>query len=268
MRLGGALLSKALGAAAILVRPGITLKDLDDEAERVIRAGGGEPSFKGYSGDSSESPFPSTMCVSVNEELVHGAGNRPVALQEGDIVSLDIGCWYKGLCTDMAVTVPVGKISKERQMLLKATREALEKAVSVVHVGGYIHDVGHAVESVIKPYGFGIVRALVGHGVGHAIHEAPHVPNFVDPNVPKVRIRDGMCIAIEPMISLSQDYRVKTSDDGWTVVMADKAPAAHFEMTVAITKAGTEILTPLPQLVIAGSLSIPSDEANSPVVSF
>jgi len=246
MREGGALLSRALGAAVALVRPGITMAELDIEAERMIRAGGGEPSFKGYSGDPGEPPFPSAMCVSVNDELVHGAGNRPIVLQEGDIVSLDIGCWFKGLCTDMAVTVPVGKVSKEKRELMEATREALEKAVGVVRVGGYIHDVGYAVESVIKPRGFGIVRALVGHGVGHAIHELPHVPNFTDSNAPKVHIRDGLCIAIEPMISLSPDYRVKTSDDGWTVIMADKSPAAHFEMTVAITKAGTEILTPLP----------------------
>lgn len=247
MREGGALLSRALGAAVVLVRPGVKMAELDAEAERVIREGGGEPSFKGYAADdSSISPFPSAMCVSVNEELVHGAGNRQIALQEGDIVSLDIGCWYKGLCTDMAVTVPVGEIAEDRKQLLRVTRAMLEKAVGAARVNGYIHDISRAVESVVQPHGFGIVHALVGHGVGHAVHEAPHVPNFTDPNAPKVRIRDGMCLAIEPMVSMGKDYRVKTAKDGWTIVMADGSPSAHFEMTIAITKAGTEILTPLP----------------------
>lgn len=245
MREGGALLSRALKAAVALARPGVKMAELDAEAERVIREGGGEPSFKGYSSDPSEPSFPSAMCVSVNEELVHGAGNRQIALQEGDIVSLDTGCWYKGLCTDMAVTVPIGEISGERKELLRVTRAALEKAVGAVRVGGYIHDISRAVESVVQPHGFGIVHALVGHGVGHAVHEAPHVPNFTDPNAPKVRIRDGMCLAIEPMVSMGKDYRVKTAKDGWTIVMADGSPSAHFEMTIAITKAGVEILTPL-----------------------
>lgn len=246
MREGGALLSRALKAAVALARPGVEMAELDAEAERVIRDGGGEPSFKGYSGDPSGASFPSAMCVSVNEELVHGAGNRQITLQEGDIVSLDIGCWYKGLCTDMAVTVPVGEISGERKELLRVTRAALEKAVGAARVGGHIHDISRAVESVVQPHGFGIVHALVGHGVGHAVHEAPQVPNFMDPNAPKVRISDGMCLAVEPMVSMGKDYRVKTAKDGWTIVMADGSPSAHFEMTIAITKAGTEILTPLP----------------------
>ena len=245
MREGGALLSRALNAAIDVVRVGVAICDLDAAAEKTILAGGGEPSFKGYRTSKHTPPFPSTLCVSVNEEVVHGLGNRSRTLKEGDLVGLDIGCWYKGLCTDMAVTVPVGKVSLEATKLMQVTRESMEAGVRAAVVGNEIKDIGVAVEAIVKPHGYGIVRALVGHGVGHAVHEDPHVPNYVDGRAPYVPIVNGMCLAIEPMIGLG-DYPVTTADDGWAVLMADGSIGAHFEVTVVCLKGGTEILTPLP----------------------
>lgn len=245
MREGGHLLSRALKAACDAVRPGITLPELDAVATRVIREGGGEPSFMGYKSHPDDEPFPSTMCISINEEIVHGRGDRNIALKEGDIVGLDIGLWYKGLCTDMAVTVPVGKVSEEATKLMSVTREACLAGANAVHVGGFIGDVAKAVESVVNPHGYGIVRALVGHGVGHKVHEGPHVPNYIDKRYPKVEVVENMCLAIEPMIGLGT-WDVDTAEDGWTVVMKDRKIGAHFEVTLAVTKEGIEILTPLP----------------------
>ncbi len=245
MREGGHLLSRALAAAVAVVKPGVKLFEIDAEGERVIREGGGEPSFKGYRISKEDPPFPSTLCISVNEEIVHGPGDRDIALKEGDIVGLDIGCWYKGLCTDMAVTVPVGKVSKEARKLMDVTKEATLAGVTAAKAGGLVSDIGAAVEKVVNPHGYGIVRALVGHGVGHKVHEDPHVPNYVNARAPKFEIKPGMCLAIEPMIALG-GWEVETADDGWTVVMSDGSIGAHFEVTVAITEKGTEILTPLP----------------------
>lgn len=245
MRAGGALLSRALASAVAAVRPGVPIRDLDAIAEKTIRDGGGTPSFLGYKTAPEDTPFPSTLCISVNEEVVHGPGNRPMVLNEGDIVGLDIGCWYQGLCTDMAVTVPVGKVSEQAIELMRVTRESLLAGVAAAKVGGSIRDISTAIEAHVKPYGYGIVRSLVGHGVGHKVHEAPHVPNFVDKHYPHVEILDGMCLALEPMIALG-DWRVKTAKDGWTIVTSDGSLSAHFEVTIACTKAGTEILTPLP----------------------
>lgn len=247
MRRGGALLSRALKATVEAVRPGITVRELDEIGERVIQEGGGEPSFKGYQPSPEDTPFPSTICISINEEIVHGLGNRDIKLKEGDIVGLDIGCWFEGLCTDMAVTVPVGEVSPEARTLMDVTKTSLLAGVEAAKVGGKIKDISRAVEETVKPHGYGIVRALVGHGVGHQVHESPHVPNFVSDRYPDVEILDGMCLAIEPMLGLGGDYRVDTADDGWSIVMADGSLGAHFEVTIAVTKeGGVEILTPLP----------------------
>jgi methionyl aminopeptidase len=247
MRKGGALLSRALKAAADTVGVGVLLKDIDAAAEKVILEGGGEPSFKGYKGSPEDTPFPSTVCVSVNEEIVHGLGNRDRKLKDGDIVGLDIGCWYEGMCTDMAVTVPVGTVTEEVKQLMKVTKDALMKGVSAAKVGGRIVDISKAIEGHVKPFGFGIVRALVGHGVGHEVHEAPHVPNYVSDRYPDIEIQEGMCLALEPMFGLGGDYRVDTAPDGWAIIMSDGTYGAHFEVTIVITKEfGAEIITPLP----------------------
>lgn len=247
MREGGALLSRALGTAIAAAKPGVRTDELDRIAEGVIREGGGVPSFLNYRGSKLEPAFPCSLCASINDEVVHGAASRGVELKEGDIVGLDLGCEYKGLFTDMSMTVPVGKVSKEAEDLMKATRQALYDAVDAVKVSGTISDIGHAVEKSVAPHGYGIVRSLVGHGVGHAVHEDPRVPNFVDPGAKKVKIVEGMCLALEPMITIG-DYQVTTLDDGWTVATADGSLSAHFEVTVVAQKGGPEILTPLPEL--------------------
>lgn len=248
MRRGGALLSRALQAAVDAVKPGVTLRQLDDIATHVIEEGGGRPSFKGYAA-GGDIPFPSTMCISVNDEIVHGLGNRDIVLKEGDIVGLDIGLWLDGLCTDMAVTVPVGKVSKERLALLRATRDAMMAGVDAAKVGGMISDISGAVQDAVDEKKYGIVRSLVGHGVGHKIHEAPHVPNFRSKGFAPVKIVSGMCLAIEPMLTTGSDD-VMTADDGWTITTVDGSDAGHFEVTIAITEDGVEILTPQPDVRI------------------
>jgi methionyl aminopeptidase len=245
MREGGHILARALKAAVDAVRPGVTVAEVSAAGEKVILDSGGKPSFKGYKTRPTDSPFPSALCISVNEEIVHGSGDRDRVLNEGDIVGLDIGLWFKGLCTDMAVTVPVGKVSDEALKLMAVTKKSMEKAVETAIVGHTVKDIGRAVEAVVNPHGYGIVRALVGHGVGHEVHEAPHIPNFTSPNQKEIPLEHGMCIAIEPMIALG-DYHVETADDGWSIIMRDGSLGAHFEVTIAITNEGTEILTPLP----------------------
>lgn len=238
-------MSKALKAAVDAVKPGVIIRDLDKIAEQVILDGGGTPSFKGYQPHKEDTPFPSTVCISINDEIVHGLGNRDIELKEGDVVGLDIGCWYEDICTDMAVTVPVGEVSDELKKLITVTKESLYKGVEAAKVGNLISDIGVAVENYVKPHGYGIIRSLVGHGVGHAVHEAPHVPNFVSSKYPKVEIVEGMCLALEPMLALG-DWKVKTADDGWSIVIEDGTVGAHFEVSIVITKDGTEIVTPLP----------------------
>lgn len=248
MRRGGALLSRALQAAVDAVKPGVTMRTLDDIATRVIEEGGGKPSFKGYTAGGSK-PFPSTMCISVNHEIVHGLGNREIVLREGDIVGLDIGLWLEGLCTDMAVTVPVGKITKERLALLRTTRDAMYAGVDAATVGNTVMDIAGAIEDAVDQSTYGIVTSLVGHGVGHKVHEAPHVPNYRGKQFPAVKLVEHMCLALEPMLTTGSDEAV-TADDGWTIETEDGSDAAHFEVTIVITKNGPEIITPQPNIAI------------------
>ncbi len=246
MREGGLILSNALKAAVEKVAVGVSLKDLDIAAEKYMINAGAKPSFKNYQSSPSDTPFPSTVCISVNEEIVHGLGNRDRLLKEGDVVGLDIGCWYKGLCTDMAVSVIVGEGSDEIKKFLDVTKGSLMKGVNAAKVGGSVKDISRAIEEFVKPHGYSIVRALVGHGVGHKVHEAPHVPNFVADHYDEIEILDGMCLALEPMLGLGKDHHVVTAKDGWAVSMKDGSIGGHFEVTIAITKHGVEILTPLP----------------------
>lgn len=244
MREGGKILSQALAEAIKAVRPGVFISELDKIAEASLLAVGAKPSFKGYRGSRNDPPFPTTLCVSVGSEVVHGTADRWVKLKEGDIVGIDIGCEYKGRFTDMAATVPVGKVSKKEEELMRVTRESLLAGVRAARPKGDVRDISRAVEDCVKPYGYGIVTALVGHGVGHAVHEDPHVPNYFSPRAPQVLLKPGMCLAIEPMIALGSG-EIKTADDGWTAVTRDGSSAAHFEVTIVITKNGHEILTPM-----------------------
>ena len=166
-------------------------------------------------------------------------------IKVGDIVGLDIGMWYEGLATDMATTVMVGEVAEPTQKLVAATRASLERALSVVRAGRFIHDVSNSIDDFLTPQGYGIVRDLVGHGVGHAVHEEPAVPHFRDRYAPRVKMQEGMVLAIEPMVTLGT-WKVRTKRDGWTVVTADGKPAAHFELTIVVTKDGYELITPWP----------------------
>lgn len=248
MRRGGALLSRALQAAVDAVKPGVTMRELDDIATKVIEDGGGKPSFKGYKAGGSI-PFPSTMCISVNDEIVHGVGTRDVVLEEGDIVGLDIGCWLEDLCTDMAVTVPVGTVTKDRLALMRATRDVMMAGVEAAAPGKMIADISGAIEDATDVDRYGIVRSLVGHGVGHKIHEPPNVPNYRGKQFQPVKIVPGMCLAIEPMLTTGSED-TKVAKDGWTIATVDGSDAAHYEVTIAITENGCEILTPQPKIKI------------------
>lgn len=244
LREGGHILSRILGELASRVRPGVTTGELDDLSEKLMREAGGEGSFKGYKAGGSV-PFNGTVCTSINHEVVHGPPHPSRAVKDGDIIKLDIGLRYKGLCTDMAVTVPVGGVSRQALKLMATTRESLFAGVEMVKPGQSVREIGKAVQKTCERDGFGVVRALVGHGVGKKVHEDPPVPNFDDPDMPRVTLKTGMVIAIEPMVNAGT-WEVDLADDEWTFVTADGKLSAHFEVTIVVTDDGFEILTPLP----------------------
>lgn len=216
------------------IKPGVTTKELDALAEKFIRSKDATPSFKGYQG------FPGSICTSINEQVVHGIpGNTK--LKEGDIISIDIGACYKGYHGDSAWSYPVGKISKEKQDLLRETEESLWEGLKVIKAGARIGDIGYAVETYANKYHLGVVKELVGHGVGTSIHEDPDVPNFGNKNTGP-RLKEGMVIAVEPMLTLGSPDIVML-DDEWTIETEDYSPSAHFEHTVVVTRDGYEILT-------------------------
>lgn len=240
---GGKLLGEILERLSREVRPGITTGELDALAEEWIVKAGGAPSFKGYQSEGDRSPYPATVCISVNEEVVHGIPSKR-ALKEGDIVGLDIGMEYKGFFTDTAVTVPVGRVSDEAQSLLDDTRQSLEAGIQAATIGNRIGDIGQAVSRVALPRRRGVIRELVGHGVGLAVHEDPQIPNYGDPGTgPK--IVEHMVLALEPMFTMG-DRKVTLADDGWTWVTKDGSLSAHFEHTILITKEGPVVVTRRP----------------------
>ena len=241
MRSSGRRLAEVAAMLRETVCEGITTADLDAMAEDKIRSMGAIPAFKGYAPDGG-TPFPSTICASPNEQVVHGIPTN-VPLRDGDIISIDMGLHHGGYFADMAFTVPIGKPSEEVQSLLDVTRQSLYIGIAAAQAGRRIGDIGHAIESSIKPHDLGIVRQYVGHGIGRALHERPSVPNYGKPNTGDL-IKPGMCLALEPMVTLGT-WRTKTLKDKWTVVTADGTLAAHFEHTIAITPTGTELLTVL-----------------------
>jgi methionyl aminopeptidase len=236
MARAGGIVAATLDLVRQAVRPGVSTEELDAAAEKFIRSHpGATPSFKGLYG------FPKTLCTSINEEIVHGIPSTRRVLREGSIVSVDVGVYVDGFHADAATTVPVGEISDEASRLLDVTQEALAAGIAQARLGNHVGDIGHAVQEVAEGAGFGVVRELVGHGVGQRMHEDPQVPNHGQPHRGP-RLQAGMTLAIEPMITLG-DYGTKLLDDKWTVVTADGSLAAHFEHTVAITKEGPRILT-------------------------
>ncbi|MCE9585879.1 type I methionyl aminopeptidase [Candidatus Uhrbacteria bacterium] len=247
LREGGVLLSRTLAEIRKACVAGATSEELDAIAIKRFAEAGAKPSFLGYKIDKDGSPFPGALCVSINDEVVHGLPIPARVIKEGDVVGLDIGVWYKGLCTDMATTVIVGKTDEKTRKLVEDTRESLVLALKEVRAGKFIHDISNAIDDYLTPKGYGIVRDLVGHGVGHAVHEEPQIPHYRDRRAPRVKLETGMVLAIEPMITLG-DWHVYMKDDEWTIATDDGSTSAHFEVTVAVTDEGYELITPWPDL--------------------
>ncbi len=233
---GGAILYETLEHAKAAVRPGITTLQLDKLVEDFIRSHeGATPAFKGLYG------FPGSACISVNEEVVHGIPSHKRVLQEGDIVSLDVGVKLDGMYTDSAATVPVGEVDAITQKLLEVTQRALAAGIAAATPDNHVGDIGAAIQAVVEPEGFSIVRELVGHAVGFALHEELQIPNYGKPKRGK-KLMPGLTIAIEPMVNVGT-ARTRTLADKWTVVTADGKRSAHFEHTVAVTEDGPRIIT-------------------------
>lgn len=236
IRQAGGVVAGLLTHLAGLVRSGIKTKVLDDACRDYLKQGKAQPAFLGYRG------FPACVCVSVNEEVVHGIpGERKIS--EGDLVSIDAGAVVDGWYADAAVTVAVGNVPPRARLLIETTQEALQAGIAQAIVGNRISDISHAVQQALSPHGFGIVRDFVGHGIGRALHEDPPIPNFGAPHMGP-RLKAGMVLAIEPMVTMG-GYEVKVLADGWTAVTRDGSWAAHFEHTLAVTDEGPQLLTDL-----------------------
>jgi len=240
LREGGRRLALVLRTLADTAKAGVTPKELDALAETLIRSGGDEPAFLNYQPDLAKIPFPATLCVSVNDAVVHGIPTD-VPLKNGDIVGLDLGIRHKNLFTDAAITVAIGKISAEAKELMKVTREALEIGIREARPGNYTGDIGYAIERYIAPHRYGIVRELAGHGVGHEIHEEPYVPNY-GLRGEGTKLKPGMVIAIEPMVTTGEGA-VRLARDKFTYLTKDGSLSAHFEHTLVITEGVPEVLT-------------------------
>jgi methionyl aminopeptidase len=233
------IVAEVLALVGSNIRPGVEARVLDALAEEYIRAQAGVPAFKGY-GHQKDNLFPATLCVSVDSEVVHGIpdGRR---LEEGQVVSIDVGVKKDGYFGDGARTFAVGAISEEKTRLLRVTRESLERAIAAIRPGIHLEDVSATVQQHVEAAGFSVVRDLVGHGIGRELHEEPSIPNFGTPGRGPL-LKEGMVLAIEPMVNAGQ-YHVELGGDGWTVRTRDGRPSAHFEHTVAVTAEGAEVLT-------------------------
>ena len=244
LREGGRRHAKILARLALAVVPGVSTKNLNDLAEKLITENGDESAFLDYTPKGAKRPYPASLCVSINDEVAHGIPNeKEKILKEGDIVSLDLGLRHNGLITDAAVTIPVGKIDERAKKLIEITKKALAVGISAAHKGGYVGDIGATIEKFVKSTAadYGIVRDLAGHGVGYAVHEPPFVPNFGEKGKGK-KLLPGMVLAIEPMLNEGSE-KVVLDDDGYTYKTADGKRSAHFEHTIVITENGAEILT-------------------------
>ena len=235
MREAGRITGEALLVARDRIRPGISTKELDDVIRQHIEKRGAKPSFLGLYG------FPGSACISINDEVIHGIPSKQRILQEGDIVKIDVGAFYKGFHGDSARTFPVGNVSKEAKRLIAVTKQSFYEGLAAIKIGNRVGDIGHAIDSYVRTNGFSVVRRYVGHGVGHAVHEAPDVPNFGTPGRGP-RLCAGLVIAVEPMVNIGT-YDVIEHADGWTVKTADHSLSAHYENTVALTEEGVINLT-------------------------
>ncbi len=235
MRESGLVTKEILTRLEDYIKPGISTADIDTYVENIIRSNNMIPSFKGYQG------FPGSICASINEEIVHGIPSKKVILKEGDIISIDVGCTHKGYVTDAARTYAVGKISDEAEKIITSAKEAFFKGLEFCKVGYRVSDISNAIQTKVEADGFGVVRELVGHGVGQNMHEEPQIPNYGKPGRGP-RLQEGMVLAIEPMITQGT-YEVETLLDNWTIVTNDRKLAAHYENTVVITDGEPELLT-------------------------
>jgi methionyl aminopeptidase len=231
---GGKILAEIMRELKNKVQPGITTEELDRAAEALILNSGGRCSFKGHEG------YPSCLCASINEEIVHGRPSDRV-LKEGDIISLDLGIFYSGFHTDMAITIPVGKVSKEVEKLIETTKNALRAGIKEVKPGNYFGDIGYAVQKYVEGYGFNVVRELCGHGIGRELHEEPKILNYGNPHTGP-EIKEGMVFCIEPMVTTG-NWHLKKTSDGHGYETEDGSLSCHFEHTVAVTRNGCQILT-------------------------
>lgn len=235
MREAGRLVGEVLTELSTHVEPGVTTADLDALAEKRIVAAGATPAFKGYHG------YPATICASINDEVIHGIPSGRRVLNEGDIISIDVGVSLDGYYGDSAITLPVGQVSEEAARLLRVTEESLYKAIECVRPGSRVSDIGHAVQRHVESFGFSVVREFVGHGIGRSLHEDPQVPNYRT-GARGVRLQEGLVLAIEPMVNAGGP-EVYVKDDGWTAATRDGRLSAHFEHSVAVTATGPYILS-------------------------
>jgi methionyl aminopeptidase len=240
LREGGKRLSRVLDVLEKMVAPGVATQDIDTLAEKLIREGGDVPAFKDYQPAGASYPYPATVCISVNEEIVHGLPGSRV-LKEGDVVGLDIGLSHEGLIVDMARTVPVGAVSPEVAHLLEVTKAALKAGIKAAKVGKRIGDIAATIQAYGDKEGYGIVRELGGHGVGHAVHELPFVPNYGKAGTGPL-LKENMVLALEPMFNLGSDDAI-LAEDGYTYKTSDGSVSAHFEHTIVLTKKGPEVVT-------------------------
>ncbi len=229
------IVARAIEAIRSIITAGVTTKELEQVAEDIIRSRGGIPAFKGYRG------YPASICASVNDEVVHGIPSVGRKLEEGDIISIDLGVIYKGYIGDAAVTIPVGKITDEIRRLLQVTEQSLYAGIEKARANNRLTDISNAIQRFVESNGYSVVRAFVGHGVGRALHEDPQIPNFGPPGKGP-RLKPGMTIAIEPMVN-EGTHEIFLLDDGWTAKTSDGKLSAHFEHTIVINKDGAEILT-------------------------
>ena len=241
LRESGKRLSVVLAEVIEAARAGVATMELDILAERLIREAGGTPIFKGY-GAGSGRPFPGSVCISINEEVVHGIPSAKRILQDGDILKLDIGMRFEGMVSDMARSIAIGTVSPEAEKLMKVTEESLLAGISVLKPGARVSDYARAVQEHVEKNGFSVVRDLVGHSVGRELHEDLQIPNYLTRELPDIVFQRGMTLALEPMVNAGKFY-VKMGPDGWVFVTSDGSLSAHFEDTVVITDKGVEILT-------------------------
>lgn len=243
MRRAGSLLGRILEQLEALVTPGLSTEDIDDEAMRLMELYNAEPVLLGYHPEFAPRPYPAAICTSVNDVIVHGVPNEdPILLADGDIVGIDVSLAYEGMFVDAARTVAVGTIDEASQKLLAVTKEARSIGIAAAKPGSTVGDIGYAIQSFVKPYGFGIVEELCGHGIGFAVHEEPFVPNF-GRRGHGVRLEVGMALAIEPMLTMGKKQVVFDEVGGYTVRTKDGSRSAHFEHTVLITENGPEVVT-------------------------